>query len=316
MGRVARWLRGFVAAGCVSIGLAAPGHGAHAAQTSFDKARAGNTVKFDVAWSTDDGKADHISFRLPAAAVDADRDELTYLPRDEMYTYAAEAVRAYGRTLPDVRVTATVRDNGLRIDVSGTGDVHAALAGAERARDDATDRWLADHGFSHFGRNTLGFDHAALAARYAPALRPVAEALRDGATSDRALAERALAFVQSIPYEKRTLKGTDPGYRRPIALLARNRGDCDSKAVLYLAILRAALPDVPLAVVYVPNHALTGVGIPPAPSDAVFKRDGARFVYAEPVGPSMLPFGAKVPRGHRVGKGEARTVPIAAPAPG
>jgi hypothetical protein len=122
--------------------------------------------------------------------------------------------------------------------------------------------------------------------------------------------EKALSFVQSIPYEARKKKGGDPGYRRPLALLSRNRGDCDSKSVLFLAVVRAGLPDVALSVIYVPEHALTGVAMPAESGDRSFKADGIEFLYAEPVGPALHGLGEPADANKKAGKkGEVRIVP-------
>lgn len=282
---------------------------AFAGQTSFDKVRNGNKVKFDVAWTDSANHADQVTFALPAGAIEADREELTVLPRRELLDSVAEAVRAYGRTLSGVKLTVTIAHGGVQVTAAGTGDVKAAIAGAEAVRDSAMSKWLTDNAFFQLEGGELSFDHARLASGYAEVLAPVAAALREGTPSDRAFVERALAFVQAIPYEARLRQGGDPGYRRPIALLARNRGDCDSKAVLFLGILRAELPKLPLAVVYVPNHALTGVGLEKESGDKDFSLDGVHLLYAEPVGPAMAPLGAKVPKDHKISKGEGRLVP-------
>jgi hypothetical protein len=168
--------------------------------------------------------------------------------------------------------------------------------------------WLADNDYTTLEGGGISFDHAKLVRQYTDDLRPLADALAAGTSSDRAFVERALSFVQSIPYESRRKKGKDPGYRRPLSVLGADKGDCDSKSVLFLGVVAARLPSVPLAVVYVPEHALTGVGLPKQPGDKTFKQGASTFLYAEPVGPAELPLGAKVPAGHKVSKGEVRVV--------
>ena len=116
--------------------------------------------------------------------------------------------------------------------------------------------------------------------------------------------------MQTIPYEARKRKGGDPGYRRPLALLSRNRGDCDSKSVLFLALVHGRLPDLPLAVVYVPEHALVGIGLDGERGDRTFRDDGVRYIYAEPVGPALHPLGETAPEDRKAAKkGVVRAVP-------
>jgi hypothetical protein len=263
-----------------------------AAQRGFDLVKGETTWDFSYRWRDGGDGAQQVAFSLPASAMAADQDEVTWLQRRELNEEVAKAIRQWGKGQGDVTITAKVEKGGIQIGASGpAGDARSALKEAAEVRDRATDEWLAANDFFRMEGGDISFDHAALVSEYADELAPVAKALREGTTSDRAFVERALSFVQSIPYEARKKNGGDPGYRRPLALLSRNRGDCDSKAVLFLGIVKAELPRVPLAVVYVPGHALTGVGLEADGDDREFKVDGQRFVYAEPVGPALFPLG-------------------------
>lgn len=288
------------------VGVAEAG----SSQQAFEVERAEHAWHYSYRWRDGDDALQRVSFELPAAAVLADREEVTWLPRKELNRHAAAAVRAWGETVPDVQITARVEGGGVQIRASGPrGSTRPALAAAAEVRDEAVDDWLAEHDFTRMADGSITFDHAGLVAAYSDELAPVAAALRADAPSDRAFVSRALSFVQSIPYEARKRRGGDPGYRRPLALLARNRGDCDSKTVLFLGIVHAALPDVPLAVIYVPDHALGGVGLPPEPGDQSFRVRGTRFLYVEPVGPALHPLGTPAPEDRRAGKrGEVHVV--------
>jgi hypothetical protein len=276
-------------------------------QTGFESQPRGQVTEFEVAWVDASGRHE-VAFTLPSEEVRADRQEETWLPRREMWEAAAKAVRQYGRDLPRVKITAQIEDGGLRIGAEGTGDVRGALQQAEVVRDEAIDTWLAQNRFMRMKNGSLSFDHAALVVDYTDDLASVASALRQGTSSEREFVERALSFVQTIPYEARKRKGGDPGYRRPLALIARNRGDCDSKSVLFLGIVHAELPSVPLAVLYVEDHALVGVGLEAQAGDKSFSFEGQRLLYAEPVGPAQLPLGGKVPAAHRKGRAEVHLV--------
>ena len=54
--------------------------------------------------------------------------------------------------------------------------------------------------------------------------------------------------------------------------------------------------------IYVPEHALVGVGLPAEGDDRTFKADGLTYVYAEPVGPAAYPLGQTAPANKRAGK--------------
>jgi transglutaminase-like putative cysteine protease len=277
------------------------------AQTAFDAERRGATTTLSYRWKAADGSKDAVSFEVPSASVQEDQLDERYLPRRDLYDAAKDAVNAL--KVPHVNLTAAIDHGELTISAKGTGDVKRAMDLATQTRDHAIGQWLVANDYTYLHDGSITFDHARLVAAYADDLRPVADALAAGTTSDRAFVERALTFVQSLPYESRKRKGADPGYRRPLSVLAADKGDCDSKSVLFLGIVAAHLPSVPLAVVYVPGHALAGVGLEKEPGDKTFKEDGVRFLYAEPVGPALLPLGGKVPSAHKVGHGEVRVVP-------
>ena len=95
--------------------------------------------------------------------------------------------------------------------------------------------------------------------------------------------------MQSIPYEMR-VKVSDR-YRRPLSILGRNKGDCDSKSVLFLALMRQAWPETQSAMVYIKGHAFAALGIEAERGDDTVKVDGDRWVGVEPVGPSLAQAG-------------------------
>jgi len=294
----------FLTAFLIGAPLAAP-----SAQKAFDVEKGEQRWDFSYRWKDAQNDVQRVSFSLPADALRADREEITWLPRKQMNQAVASDVRTWGKRQRGVDVKVKVAGGGVRTEVSGDrSKVKSVLREAETVRDEAVDAWLAENGFMRLG-DALSFDHAAIVQEVASDLDPVAAALRAGTASDREFVERALSFVQAIPYEARKKQGGDPGYRRPLALLSRNRGDCDSKSVLFLALVRAELPRVPLSVVYVPNHALTGVGLPSRSGDRSFKADGVEYLYAEPVGPALFALGDPAKENRRAGKrGEVRAV--------
>ena len=81
------------------------------------------------------------------------------------------------------------------------------------------------------------------------------------------------------------------GFAPPVGLLNQNLGDCDSKAVLTSALVRAFLPTTDMAMVFLPNHALLAVALTPLIDDSTIQIDGRDFVLYDPTGPALLPFG-------------------------
>ncbi|MBI3199866.1 MAG: hypothetical protein HYZ40_20575 [Rhodospirillales bacterium] len=149
--------------------------------------------------------------------------------------------------------------NGAQIEIRRGGD---RLSWTVKVRDPASQEalikrlnerftrsqkaYLARHLRQRLDEGRIMVDFAAATRALQDPMRAVAKAL--GATpgiadDDRARANLALAFFQQVPYASLgdgMRRGGDflPGP----ALLAQNRGDCDSKAVALAAVLRTYTP--------------------------------------------------------------------------
>lgn len=264
---------------------------------------------FSAEWRDTHSRQRSVQFELPSEVVRADMERPIQPSLRGLHKAIVGDVRAFAKTLPaDVRLTAHVVKGAVRTEVTGPrGAAKRALRDAQDRADEAAASWALAQGYVQLDAG-LTFNHAAEVNRYAKPLATLAATLRAKSKSPRAFVALALSMVQSLPYEARLWKGGDPGFRPPIALLGRRRGDCDSKTVLFLALVRAAYPELPLAVIYVPNHALAGVGLAPERGDKVLKASGTRFVVAEPVGPAQQPLG-QAGRQSRLGKRQMVVVP-------
>lgn len=251
---------------------------------------------FSVTFEDEAGKPRTLRFELDADAVRVDVDRPLGYPGRAAGQVQVEAVRAYARTVKGPKVSATSRGSAVSIRVTGRdrGRMREALRGAKAVAAAALARFHAEHRWVLEGK-VLRPDHPQLVVDYADDVAPVARSLAVGIdlgteAGRRTYAERAVRFVQAIPYERRK-GGGDKGYRPPLAVLARNRGDCDSKSVLYLSLLRAQLPEVDSAIVYIPRHAFVALDLAPEARDLTVRVDGERWVVVEPVGPARAPLG-------------------------
>ena len=94
--------------------------------------------------------------------------------------------------------------------------------------------------------------------------------------SDRAFAQRALAFVQGFYYE-RDLEGSD--FVNMVTAVIEGRGDCDSRAMLWAMILAQA--NIPAAIM-VSRHYSHAMGLADVPGPgARFEAGGVRWLVAE-----------------------------------
>jgi hypothetical protein len=284
---------------------------AEARQTAFDAQPGKNATTYTFGW-TDASGPHRAAFSLPSAKVANDLDYPRRPQLDDLLQTEAAAVRAWAAEhLKGVDLKVKVAGNQLSYAVSGRSRdrIKTVLANAQAVAAKSGDQWLAENEATRMDGGAISVDHARLAAEYATVLLPVASAV--GTLPDpRDQANLLLGFIQDIPYEAR-VNGGDKGYRRPLALIDRNRGDCDSKSTLFLALMAASHPEVGTAIVYVPNHALVALRLPVEKGDATVKIDDEKWVLAEPVGPAEVSVG-EVGKEHvkQAKKGEIRRVEL------
>jgi hypothetical protein len=261
------------------------------------RATADEQRRFKMTFNDEQSQERTIRFDLPRAAVRSDMGASMGFPYEDAVAVQVKAARRYARTVdgPELKVRGLAR--GISISASGRDRraMKEAMNEAQAAADVAFERFLTEHRWVRH-RGKLQPDHQGLVRDYTDDLVPLATALGQGLDLDdpddrRAFARRTLCFVQSIPYEKRKRGRDYAGYRRPLAVLGAKKGDCDSKSVLYLAILRAALPDLPVAMLYIPNHAFVAVGLDKHKGDLSVRVAGTRMIVAEPVGPARTSLG-------------------------
>ena len=201
-----------------------------------------------------------------------------------------------------VQFRFTKRNNQLDLQIKTTD---AKLMGKlqkefKQVRRDAETQFLHDHYYIRFtdsyGNAVIKPDHQRMVKESLRGLQPVSDAFIELSKghAQRRLLELVLSFVQSIPYAQMQsndgLRGA--GYIPPGQLIANNRGDCDSKSALLIGILKNIFPDMPIALIFVPGHALVGVNVAAKSSDKTVTLNGTRFVLIEPTGPAQRPFGS------------------------
>jgi hypothetical protein len=210
------------------------------------------------------------------------------------------------------KVTATVDGRSMRLQTQAANpaQIQASLKKASNFQRQAMKDAFEARGYLLTPGNLVLPDHCRHVSDYALTMKPVVQGLGGPRKRPRAFARHALGFVQSIPYELRALQ--QDRYRRPFAVLAKNKGDCDSKVVLYLAMLRHAWPKLRTAVVYVPGHAFCALDLRPKAGEVGVDIRGRSWLAIEPVGPMLADLGQLAPssrEGLRDGY-QARIVPL------
>ena len=110
-----------------------------------------------------------------------------------------------------------------------------------------------------FNQRAVKPDHRRYIDETAKALVPVSQAFYEKINTSadaRAYFSLLLGWVQSIPYDtlEDRVASSGAGFAPPMGLLLQNKGDCDSKAVLTSALVRAFLPNTEMIMVFLPNQ--------------------------------------------------------------
>tara|TARA_B100000700_G_scaffold236043_1_gene261849 strand:+ start:3387 stop:4220 length:834 start_codon:yes stop_codon:yes gene_type:complete len=124
-----------------------------------------------------------------------------------------------------------------------------------------------------------------------PLIVAIGNQLKDN--SRRSYVNYIAQFVQTIPYDdlEDRLSSRGDGFSPPNQLLLSNRGDCDSKVSLTLALLKKIIPQADMIVIYLPKHAIFGIQMAKQPNDATLSHDGTEFVLVDVAGPAVSPAG-------------------------
>ena len=288
---------------------------AEAQQLDFKRISRSGDELLSYRWRDAERRERQVAFTLTRQAIRESETSFAEFSLEAMWRVVErdlkdEAERAGGRI--DIRRTS----DGLRWTLEARDP--AALEQLKRRIDQRLARskqeYLARHGRRTVGEKRILVDFAAATRALQNPLRAVARALGDVpdvANEDRARVALALGFFQEIPYavlEDKQRQGGDflPGP----ALLAQNRGDCDSKAVALAAVLRSFTRFRKLAVVTMPNHAILAVEMPAEPGDTTVRQGGRLYVALEPAGPALAPIGKVGPHTAKYLAGLAREIEI------
>lgn len=142
------------------------------------------------------------------------------------------------------------------------------------------------------GERVIVPDHARLMQASLNALLPVATAWHSKLVNlpTRLSLQMLSSWVQQIPYQdlsdRRHADGND--FSPPLKLLRQNRGDCDSKAILLAALLRLLVPEMRLAIIYLPGHAILAVQLTPTDNDKTVTLEGRSYILVDATGPAEL----------------------------
>jgi hypothetical protein len=255
-------------------------------------------IRLSYRWLDHAGRAFDASFTLTREAVRDAEASFRDFDAEAMTRFVEAEMRAeIDRSASGMRVTLRRSPGGLAWSIEGRDQ--AAIDALGRRLNDrlkaSQAAYLARHLRRQVDERRFMIDFAAATRVQQGPLRTVARALGEArgiANTDRARVAHALAFFQAIPYDALQPTARQGGDFLPApALLAQNRGDCDSKAVALAAVLRTYVPSRKLAVVTMPDHAILAVDLAPEPGDRTIRTSGRTLVALEAAGPAVVPVG-------------------------
>jgi hypothetical protein len=148
---------------------------------------------------------------------------------------------------------------------------------------------------NHEQINGIKVDHVSVANDSIIDLKPLKPIILDKVSikNTRKATNYVLSFIQSIPYStlESRLTSSGAGFNPPLKLLWENQGDCDSKMTLTASLLRALMPRIEMALIYIEGHAFIGINIQAKPGEVTIEHENINYLLAEPTGPALLPLG-------------------------
>lgn len=277
---------------------------AHAEQLSFDRVKKGDHTTFDYQWYDVDGNTQHIRFSLPESVTNA---SLTLQPNYKptlAQRYVTVALIKKARSYDPTEAIVSINNDNDRIDLEVRspipGKADEILTTLKEVQRQAYNDYLEKNYFTQFTtlyqQKAVKPDHIRYVKETTKALVPVSQAFYEKIKREsdaRAYFKLLLGWVQSIPYDtledRKVSNGS--GFAPPLGVLQQNLGDCDSKAVLTSALVRAFLPNTDMAMVFLPDHALLAIALTPMKTDTTITIEGQEYVLYDPTGPALIPFG-------------------------
>jgi hypothetical protein len=302
--------------GLLLLALAAFASGAEAQQLDFKRVSHSGDERLSYRWRDYLRQEHSVAFTLTRQAIREAEDSFAQYSLQDMWQVVER----------DLRDEVARFGNSARIKITRTSDgVHWTVESRPQDLDQLTKKvevrlrksehdYLARHLRKMVGERRIVVDFAAATSAQQGPLRAVGKALGDMPdvpSEDRGRVQLALSFFQEIPYATLDDKQRQGGDFLPAsALLAENRGDCDSKAVALAAVLRTFTRFRKLAVVTMPGHAILGVEMPAEPGDATIRQGGRLYVALETAGPTIFPVGRVGPIATKYLAGLARDIEI------
>ena len=278
-----------------------------AKQISFSKKLQDDQYLFKYQWLDHDNLVQSMSFSLTKAALFERFRMLKTYQSEFAQKSIMRTVKKQLRQQPlnGAQAFFQKQDGKMVIQVKGLEDNKVALAyqKIKEIEQKAIAQYFKSNYYQQFTTHDqqtgVMVDHVNIAIDSVAdlkALKPVILA-KVAIENIRKVTNYVLSFVQSIPYStlESRITSSGAGFSPPAKLLWENQGDCDSKMTLTATILRALMPRIDMAMIYIDQHAFIGIAIPANAGEMTIEHQGVEYLLGEPTGPALYELGKLAP---------------------
>ncbi|MEY8252210.1 MAG: hypothetical protein RPR91_07480 [Colwellia sp.] len=278
-----------------------------AQQLMFSKIEVDQGYSFQYQWVDHTKTNQSISFTLNQEGLfDRFRNFKTYQNSYAQKTILKRIKKQMQRNpIPGVQILYRQQRDGFVIEAKGLDRVKVAKAyqTLTRLENEVTQKYLKDIYYQAYTNHEqvtgIKVDHVSIANKSVADLKSLKPLILDHVSIQniRKATNYVLGFVQSIPYNtlESRLTSSGAGFNPPLQVLWENQGDCDSKMTLTAALLRALMPRIDMALIYIDGHAFIGINIPGETGEVTIEHNNVNYLLAEPTGPALLPLGTLAP---------------------
>lgn len=277
---------------------------AQAEQRKFNKTDEGNRLKLSYEWLTQSQLPLELSFLLPKDKLNSQfKSKKNYMPDIAQRHVYIELMKAAQKVNPkEARVKILKRGRDYKISVSSRSPelVQKWQKNMEDKQQQAFDEYLEENYYTrfvnHLGQEGVKPDHIRYLQESRDLVLPAAQAIYDKmepGSDSRDYVNLLMSWIQNIPYDQleNRLTSNGSGYFSPAEVMTNNLGDCDSKTTLAASLMRALLPNLPMVMVYLPDHALLGAVLSHRNNEQTLNVNGMEYLLMEPTGPALLNIG-------------------------
>jgi hypothetical protein len=280
---------------------------ANSQQEHFFKISSTSGIEFNYQWQSVGGVRE-LNFLLSHANIDSLPNSAPAYNIALAQNYIHRNLLEYAQTINPKVAKISIKRSGssVAMEVSGkiADKVNEITETLGKKHEEAAADYLIENYYVSF-RNEMGQlmikpDHIRYAEESSHNLNGIVLAIKEQMNNPynaREFVDFTLNWLQTIPYDtlENRLSSNGSGFAAPRQLLLNNKGDCDSKSTLFLALLKSYNPRLPSKMFFLPNHALVGVSLKPNKADEQIIQNNVSYILAEPTGAAQYKLGEIAP---------------------